>query len=220
MNQVPRWLIYTVVTLVVLSWVPLVLIARARVTRSPKPRIHIIQDMDNQPKFKLQQRNRLFADRRAMRPPVEGTVARGHLAADAAFNRGISDPDDWSSWVEAIPVPVTAELMQRGRREFEIYCSPCHGLAGYGDGMVAKRAEALQEGTWTPPSSFHTDLVRGRPAGHIFNTITNGIRNMPAYGPQIEVADRWAVVAYVRALQRSQAATIDDVPADLRAALR
>lgn len=220
MNQVPRWLVYLVVTLVVLSWVPLVLIARARVTTSPKPRIHIIQDMDNQPKFKPQQRNRLFADRRAMRPPVPGTVARGHLDADTVLYQGITTPGDWTSWVEVNPLPMTPELLQRGRREFDIYCSPCHGLAGYGDGMVAKRAEALQEGTWTPPSSFHTDLVRNRPDGHIFNTITNGIRNMPAYGPQIEVRDRWAIVAYVRALERSQNATIDDVPADLRPALR
>jgi mono/diheme cytochrome c family protein len=85
---------------------------------------------------------------------------------------------------------------------------------------VSKRADALQEGTWTPPSSLHTDLVRGRAAGHLFNTITNGIRNMPGYGSQIPVEDRWAVVAYMRALQRSQAASVDDVPIDLRASLR
>jgi mono/diheme cytochrome c family protein len=102
----------------------------------------------------------------------------------------------------------------------DIYCSPCHGLAGYGDGMVAKRAEELQEGTWTPPSSMHSDLIRVRPAGQLFNTITNGIRNMPAYGQQISVEDRWAIVAYVRALQRSQAATVEDVPRDLRTSLR
>jgi mono/diheme cytochrome c family protein len=86
--------------------------------------------------------------------------------------------------------------------------------------MVSKRAEELQEGTWTPPSSLHTDLIRSRPVGQLYNTITNGIRNMPAYGPQISVADRWAIVVYVRALQRSQGATVDDVPAELRASLR
>ena len=86
--------------------------------------------------------------------------------------------------------------------------------------MVSKRADALMEGTWTPPTSFHTDLIRERPDGHLYNTISNGIRNMPAYGSQISVADRWAIVAYVRALQRSQNATVDDVPEDIRAQLR
>lgn len=86
--------------------------------------------------------------------------------------------------------------------------------------MVSQRADQLQEGTWTPPTSFHTDLVRARSEGHLYNTISNGIRNMPSYGSQIPVDDRWAIVAYVRALQRSQNATIDDVPADLRAQLR
>ncbi len=124
------------------------------------------------------------------------------------------------SWVDAIPVGVDGAFVRRGRERYDIYCSPCHGLAGFGDGMVAKRADELLEGTWTPPSSLHTDLIRGRPAGHIFNTISNGIRNMPAYGPQIPVEDRWAIVAYVRALQRSQNATVDDVPPDIRAQLR
>jgi len=214
--SMPRWLQYVVVVLVVLSWVPLVMIIRARHTTSTKPRIHIIQDMDNQPRFGAQDRNRLFADRRAMRPPVPGTVARGELRADDQVFRGAVGED----WVEQIPIPVTMQLMQRGREHYDIYCSPCHGLAGYGDGMVAKRAEALQEGTWTPPSSLHTDLVRSRPAGQLFNTISNGIRNMPAYGSQIEVTDRWAIVAYVRALQRSQGAPVEDVPAELRTQLR
>jgi mono/diheme cytochrome c family protein len=212
----PRWLVYSIVVLVVLSWVPLVLIMRARHTTSTAPRIHLIQDMGSQPKFKPQARNPLFADRRAMRPPVPGTVAVEGLREDDAYYRGKVGDD----WVEAIPVPVTMGLLERGQQRYDIYCSPCHGLVGYGDGMVAKRAEALQEGTWTPPSSYHTDLVRGRADGHIFNTISNGIRNMPAYGPQIPVADRWAIVAYVRALQRSQDAGVSDVPPDLRASLR
>ena len=109
-------------------------------------------------------------------------------------------------------MPATSSLLERGQERYEIFCAPCHGLAGYGDGMVAKTADGLQEGTWTPPSSFHTDLVRERPVGHLFNTVTHGIRNMPAHGPQIPVEDRWAVVAYVKALQRSQHATVDDVP--------
>jgi len=214
--SLPRWLIYTVVILVVASFIPIALIMRARVTTSEKPRIHIVPDMDNQPKYKAQSRNPLFADRRAMRPPVEGAVARGAALGNPALTSGKIGDD----WVEGVPLTVGAELIQRGRERYDIYCSPCHGLAGAGDGMVAKRADQLMEGTWTPPTSFHTDLIRQRPVGHIFNTISNGIRNMPAYGPQIPVEDRWAVVAYVRALQRSQNATVDDVPPDIRAQLR
>jgi len=214
--KMPRWLLYSIVILIALSWVPIALIMRARVITSSKPRIHIVPDMDNQPRYATQSRNRLFADRRAMRPPVAGTVARGTLLGDLAVTRGKLGDD----WVEAIPVPLNPLMLAQGRQRYDIFCSPCHGLAGLGDGMVAKRADELQEGTWTPPTSFHTDLLRQRPAGHLFNTISNGIRNMPAYGPQIPVEDRWAIVAYVRALQRSQNATIDDVPEDIRAQLR
>ena len=213
----PRWLTSIVVLLVVLSWIPLALAVRARVVKKTEPRIHIIPDMDNQPKVKSQSRFVLFADRRGMRPPVEGTVARDAVIGEPALTEGRNAD---GSFVEAIPVPVGSSLLQRGRQRFDIYCSPCHGLSGYGDGMVSRRAEQLQEGTWIPPTSFHTEVVRGRPAGHIFNTITNGIRNMPSYSSQIPVADRWAIVAYVRALQRSQNATVDDLPADLRAQLR
>ncbi|MFV2072683.1 MAG: cytochrome c [Thermoanaerobaculales bacterium] len=213
---IPRWVYFGVLVLVALSFVPLALIMRARATTTTKPRIHIIPDMDNQPKFRAQARNPLFADRRAMRPPVQGAVARGSLAADPVIATGRVG----EGWVEVIPVSLDAGVLVRGRERYDIFCSPCHGLAGHGDGMVAKRADELQEGTWMPPSSFHTELIRGRAAGQLFNTISNGIRNMPAYGPQIPVEDRWAIVAYVKALQRSQNATIDDVPADIRSQLR
>ena len=214
--KLPRWLLYTVAILVVLSWVPLALIMRARVTGSPQPRIHIVPDMDNQPKFKAQARNSMFADRRAMRPPVPGTVARGAVLGEPALTSGKVGED----WVESIPIEVDRTVIERGRERYDIYCSPCHGLAGFGDGMVAMRGDELLEGTWTPPTSFHSELLRTRPVGHLFNTISNGIRNMPAYGPQIAVEDRWAIVAYVRALQRSQNATVDDVPPEIRAQLR
>ena len=213
----PRWLTAIVVILVALSWIPVALALRARVVKKTEPRIHIIPDMDNQPKVKAQSRFMLFADRRGMRPPVAGTVARGSLIGDSSLEFGRTADD---VWVEAIPVEMSMSVLERGRKRYDIFCSPCHGLSGYGDGMVARRADQLQEGTWTPPTSFHTELIRERPAGHIYNTISNGIRNMPAYGSQIPVDDRWAIVAYVRALQRSQNATIDDVPADLQAQLR
>jgi mono/diheme cytochrome c family protein len=213
----PRWLISTLVILVALSFIPIALALRARTLKTTKQRIHIIQDMDNQPKVKPQSRLMLFADHRGMRPPVPGTVARDAVIGDPAVELGRGEGD---AWIEAIPVAVSMPLIERGRQRYDIYCSPCHGLAGFGDGMVAQRADQLQEGTWTPPTSLHTDLVRTRPVGHIFNTISNGIRNMPSYGSQIHVEDRWAIVAYVGALQRSQNATIDDVPADLQAQLR
>jgi mono/diheme cytochrome c family protein len=110
--------------------------------------------------------------------------------------------------------------MEHGQHAFGIYCAPCHGLSGYGDGIVSKRAESLEEGTWVPPLSLHQDSVRQRPNGEIFQIITNGIRTMPAYGVQIDERNRWSIVLYVRALQRSQNASIEDVPADQRDQLR
>lgn len=211
----PRPVLYAIVVLAALALVPLALIARARVIKSPSPRIHLVQDMDNQPKFRAQSENGLFADGRAMRAPVRGTVPQGQAGPDAASLSGRAGAE----WITSIPALVTEQLLRRGQERFGIHCAPCHGLAGYGDGPVAKRAEQLQEETWTPPSSFHTDLVRGQPVGQVFNTISNGIRNMPAYGAQIPVADRWAIVAYVRALERSQNARPEDVPAEQRARL-
>ncbi len=216
-SEWPRWLILTGVVVTALAIVPLALIAKARTTTSARPRIMIVPDMNNQPKFRAQQANPMFADGRAMRPPVAGTIARGELREDDALYRGKNPAGEW---ITVLPMPISEQLVRRGQERFDIYCTPCHGYAGFGDGMVARRAERLQEGTWTPPSSLHTELVRGRTDGQLFNTISNGIRTMPAYGPQIPVADRWAIVAYVRALQRSQNARVADVPPELRSQLR
>ncbi len=215
LKDVPRWLIYAALVATALALVPLALIARARVVTSSEPRVHLIHDMDHQPKFKAQAENPLFADGRAMRPHPRGVVPAGSAGAEEGFATGRRG----GIWLASLPVPVTAELLRRGEERYNIYCSPCHGLAGYGDGPIAVRADALQEGTWTPPSSLHTELVRSRPDGHLYNTIANGIRNMPAYGPQLPVADRWAIVAHVRVLQFSQGATMDDVPVELRGQL-
>lgn len=176
----------------------------------------IIPDMDRQEKFRPQSVNPMFADSRADRRPVPGTVAQGQLEEDSHLNRGLVN----GAWAVEFPGPVTESTMRRGQQRYEIFCAPCHGLAGMGDGIVAARAERLQEGTWTPPTNLHDVAVRERPVGHLYNTIANGIRNMPAYGAQIPVADRWAIVAYVRALQKSQNARIEDVPADIRPTLR
>src|SRR5512140_339585 len=204
------------VVLTTLALVPLALIWRSRATTSPLPRWVVVTNMAKQPKLVAQAGSPLFADGRAMRPPVAGTVARGGLATNPVFETGLKG----EMFVDVPPVPVTPQLIRRGQERYDIFCAPCHGLSGYGDGLVARRADRLQEGTWTPPSSLHTDLVRSRPSGQLFNTITNGIRNMPPYGPQIPAADRWAIVAYVRALQRSQHATLADVSPDLREKLR
>lgn len=202
--------------LFLLSLLPFALIARARAQRSDRPRVHLILDMDNQPKFKPQQANPLFADGRAMRPKVAGTVARGDLELDDHLCRGIEN----GQWAETFPIRVDERLLRRGRERFDIFCAPCHGVSGYGDGMVSRRADELQEGKWVPPTSLHADAVRQRPPGHLYNTIVNGIRNMPPYGHQIGVEDRWAIVAYVRALQRSQNARPEDAPEEARRLLR
>lgn len=215
--NVPRWIFLTTIILVALSWIPLALIARDRTAKSNNARMSLIPDMDKQPRYTAQNVNPAFADRRADRRAVEGTVARGRLESDDAFWRGKAGDGEW---VALIPIDVDDRVMERGRQRYEIYCAPCHGLDGSGEGIVSRRADALQEGTWVPPTSFHTETVRERPAGHLYNTITNGIRNMPAYGHQIEESDRWAIVAYMRALQRSQNARIEDVPPDVRPQLR
>jgi hypothetical protein len=212
---VPRWLWPIGLTLLVLSWIPLALILRARVVPSTEPRVHLIQDMDDQFKVRPQDASTLFADGRAMRLDPGGTVARGELGDDLPLVDGKGP----NGWVSSFPTPLSMEVMHRGQERYAIYCAPCHGLSGYGDGPVAKRAEALQEGTWVPPSSYHTDAVRNQPVGQIFATVGHGVRNMPGYASQIPVRDRWAIVAYVKALQKSQDARVDDVPAERRSGL-
>lgn len=214
--QMPKYTVPIVALLFSLSLVPLLMVTRARSIHFREPRIHLIPDMDHQSKFRAQAENVMFADGRAMRAPVEGTVARGELRTDEHLYGGLSNGE----FVTVFPMEVTDVVLARGQERYGIYCSPCHGLDGMGAGIISARAEKLQTATWVPPSSFHTDLVRSRPVGHLYNTITNGIRNMPPYGPQIPVEDRWAIVAYVRALQRSQNATLNDVPASERATLR
>ena len=196
------------------SWIPLALFARARATYSSEPRVSLMQDMGVQPKYREQQSSEVFADGRADRPQIIGTVARGHLEADDNYYRGYSmttgaDGKPAAKFFEEFPkMPgdrkVDLAFMQRGQQRFNIYCSACHGLDGYGHGSVNERALELQleeHGSWVQAANLTIDPAKTRPVGHIFNTITNGIRNMPGYGAQIPVEDRWAIVAYVRALQ-------------------
>lgn len=218
----PKFLAYATLTLIILAMIPPAVIARKRSLATAQRRIHFIQDMDNQHKFRAQQVNPLFADGRAMRPPVPGTIAREELIDDDHFYRGLAG----EGWATTFPaqVEVDTDFIRRGRERFNIYCQPCHGMAGYGDGIVNLRAQDLlktgKNGTiWVQPKSLHESAIREQPIGHIFNTITNGVRNMAGYGAQVPTADRWAIAAYVKALQRSQNARIEDVPPDKRAGL-
>jgi mono/diheme cytochrome c family protein len=220
----PRPIIYAALILVILAMIPPALIARSRAVPNDRRRIHFIQDMDNQGKFRAQQVNPMFADNRAMRPPVVNTVAQGELHDDEHFTRGLTKDDAGKpAWVTTLPtqIPVTMDLVKRGQERFGIYCTPCHGMAGYGDGIVNKRGQLLvltgANGTaWVQAKNIHEPQIRSQPVGQIFNSITHGIRTMAGYEGQIPTADRWAIVAYVKALQRSQHAEPNDIPADVR----
>jgi mono/diheme cytochrome c family protein len=168
------------------------------------------QDMQDQPKYIPLRPSSFFDDGRSERPLVDGTVARGHLDADAAFYTGTVDGKP----VDAFPFPITRAVLERGQERFDIYCSPCHDRLGTGNGMIARRGFSHP-----PPQSYHIDRLRQAPVGYFFDVITNGVGAMPDYGAQIEARDRWAIVAYVRVLQLSQNASLNDVPADERADL-
>jgi Cytochrome C oxidase, cbb3-type, subunit III len=167
------------------------------------------QDMQDQPKYIPLRPTDFFGDGRSQRPVIAGTVARGHLDDDALFYTG-KGPD--GKFVDDFPFPVTKDVVLRGQQRFNIYCTPCHDRNGNGQGMVVRRG-------FRHPPSYHIDRLRQVPNGYIFDVMTNGFGAMPTYGAQIQPADRWAIVSYIRALQASQMASINDVPADARAQL-
>jgi mono/diheme cytochrome c family protein len=161
--------------------------------------------MHDQPKYIPLRESTFFADERSARPLVPGTVARGQLRDDTLLYAGkVGDKD-----ADVFPFAVDARVMARGQERFNIYCSPCHGRTGQGDGMVVRRG-------YRRPPSFHQDRLRNAPVGHFFDVISDGFGAMPDYAAQIKVEDRWAIIAYVRALQLSEHATPADVPADHR----
>ncbi|MEM6799192.1 MAG: cytochrome c, partial [Planctomycetota bacterium] len=141
--------------------------------------------------------------------------------AEGADNDPAPAAEPEKDWVTDFPEPfeVTAEMMDRGQERFNVNCATCHGWDGRGKGLATVRAEALGQTTWAPPISLHSSGVAGQPIGKLFHSITNGVRRMPAYGRQISVEDRWAIVLYLRALQRQGAATADDLPQDVRQSL-
>ena len=279
---IPVWFHVIGVSTLLVGLIPLAYIAMSRGGTSETPRIALWIDMDYQPKVKPQRlmSDDIFADRRSMRLPVAGTVARGGLTEDYRLLYGVhpeeedgdvlylqeelgNEADDGAAaadddvadgaaaadggatadgdatvddsaegatedeaaaateqasvddrnWVTEIPLPITNEMMKRGRQRYEIHCAPCHGLSGHGDGLVAQRAAELQQPTWIPPTSIHQQYLREMPVGQIYNTITNGKPGgkMAAYKEHVDLEDRWAITLYIRALQRSQYATPEDL---------
>lgn len=157
--------------------------------------------MYDQPKYRPLQHSDFFSDGRASRPLIEGTVARGQLNDDEFLYDGVEN----GKQVESFPFPVTREVLLRGQERFNIYCSPCHDRSGSGNGMVVQRG-------FKKPTSYHDPRLRSSPPGYFYTVIKNGFGQMPSYADQIPVADRWAIIAYIRALQLSQNATLEDVP--------
>lgn len=167
------------------------------------------QQMADQPKFRPFEPSSFFPDGRSARPLPEGTVARGHLDADERFYTGKSNGE----LLTMLPIPLTAELLERGQQRFNIYCSPCHSESGDGQGMAVLR------GFRRGPPSYHIDRLREAPIGYFFDVMTNGFGAMQDYAAQISPRDRWAIAAYVRALQLSQHATLADVAESERSRL-
>jgi mono/diheme cytochrome c family protein len=166
------------------------------------------QKMAAQPKYDPYEPSDFFDDGMSARPRIPGTVARGELVTDVYLETGKNGKEDG----DAFPFPVTADVMNRGQQRFDIYCSECHGRLGDGNGMIPSRG-------FRRPPSFHTDALRAAKVGHFFDVMTNGFGSMPPYKTMIPTRDRWAIAAYLRALQASHSATIDQVPAESRAEL-
>jgi len=207
-------------TMTLLALFPIVLILRARFVTTDNTRIHVVQDMDFQWKAKAQTASEIFPDGRSMRLPVEGTVAVGGIKdanltdyrnspAGAVF----TDPTTGENFRTDMPVALDAELLELGKEKYATYCAPCHGVSGHGDGTVAVRALSVAKG-WVPVD-LHNERSLGLTTGQLYSAIVNGVNNgnMQSYTSQLpDEHERWAVVAYIRALQRSQNATTSDLP--------
>lgn len=184
------------------------LLAGCRGSPSQEPPVHWQRQMFTQDKGKAQRENTFFDDGRAMRLPVEGTVSTSAPIEPGPYHTG---KDENGAFVAKWPaeVQVSMDTLKRGQERFNIYCAPCHDRTGSGNGVIVQRAAKTTR--WVP-TSYYEDRIMNMPVGEIFNTITNGVRTMPGYAYQVPTSDRWAIVAYVRALQRSQHAALGDVP--------
>ena len=191
------------------------LVLGCRGDTSSKPPIHLNQNMDFQARLDAQEETSFFADGRAMRPQPEGTVARGELRDDTYLHQGKSN-DRYGVSLPATddqgrPFELSRAFVERGRERYNIYCAPCHGQTGVGNGIVVARG-------MLPPPSFHDERLLGFPLGQIYDVVTNGARNMSGYKWQIPVRDRWAIAVYVRAIQISRNARLSEIPAEEAAA--
>jgi mono/diheme cytochrome c family protein len=166
-------------------------------------------DMHNQPRYKPLAASEFFADHRSERPEVEGTVARGHLRIDTARYTGKFSGED----IDQFPIPIARADIERGRERFNIYCTPCHGRLGDGNGMVVLRG-------YRQAASYYSEKLMTAPVGHFFDVMTNGFGAMPSYASRVNPDDRWRIVAYIRALQLSESAKLTDVPQDQRQNLK
>lgn len=210
-------------------FVLLPLIGGCRGQSSDDPPREVFQDMSDQPRYKTQGRSEFFADRRSARPPVVGTVPFGGgnyaadagapspradmLREDAVYFRGVERRLTWFGerefYVARLPVKFDKALLERGRERYGIHCSVCHGDAGHGNGITTKYG-------MIGVANFHQPRFRDMTDGEIHHVISNGRGTMLPYGPQVKPEDRWAIVAWLRVLQRSQNATVEDVPAEMR----
>jgi len=163
------------------------------------------QDMHDAPSYDPLQATTFFANGAASRTPVPNTVPRGLLREDTHLNEGKVN----GQLATTFPMPVTADVMARGQERFNVFCSPCHGRTGSGNGMVVQRG-------FRAPPSYHEDRLRNAPVGYFFDVMTNGFGAMYSYASRVPVEDRWAIVAYIYALQLSQNASLNDVPAEQR----
>lgn len=199
------YLIFALLVLMVVS------LAGFRGSKSIKPPIEIFDDMDRQPKVKAQSASSFFADGRADRTPPMNTVARGHLEADAALFRGVSGD---GSFIPGYPASLTVDetLLRRGQNRYMIYCAPCHGAIGDGNGITKSYGMGAT-------ANLLDERIRVMASGEILNTVANGKNTMKGYGDKLDARDRWAVVAYVRALQRASNSTVADVPESAKSQL-
>lgn len=166
------------------------------------------QDMHDQPRYDPLQGSAFFPDGRSARPYIEGTVARGQLNSDPVLYTGKRG----DQVVDTLPFPLTRAVLERGRERFSIYCTPCHGQTGEGNGMIVQRG-------FSHPPAYTSERVRTQPIGHYFDVITNGFGAMHSYAARVTPHDRWAIAAYIRVLQVSRSATVNDVPDGNRSSL-
>ncbi|MBC8192528.1 MAG: c-type cytochrome [Candidatus Marinimicrobia bacterium] len=172
----------------------LMIVACGRGNFSEKPPIHLNPNMDSQGKYKAQSESNFFVDGSSMRTPVEGTVAQGQLREDDAYYHG---KDASGEFISSAPMDFTADMLERGKERYQIYCSACHGVNADGKGKILFYKYPI------PPANFYDERIKKLSDGHMFNAVTAGWLNMPSLKAQVSVEDRWAIISYIRSLQKN-----------------